>query len=357
MASKAKQQDQVLVNDDMDGLDFLFSGDVGPDDSDLWQERYKIIQWNNEEKHWEFPLKHWAGTFIEQNFDVQDILHNMGQATESGMLVPEISLSVLSYRTTWETYQDDKVIYSPKPGNDGKWSKRYNFLVMLKVEDWVCDEPCVVTIKGHTGAFLESGLNGYRKKMIQAGLALSGNKMPGYVYWCALIAGDAQLVGKKEKSKIYPPTPLVDSMTDLDNEAIAVLLRTAYIGKELHERIKSALFDEAESWRTEHINAPQLGSGEPESKEVTVFGDGVLLFPDLSRSNKETWLECAMSIPGLFNHSRHAGNALGKVLGKVGYSAPKADQWEAFRTDLERRYNEANPVLDEVQLRQLEATA
>lgn len=347
--SKTQETVETVVIEENDELSFLFVGDVGPDDSELWAERYKRIQWNNKEKSWEFPLAHWAGTYIEQAFDVQDIKHNKGQSVESGMLVPEISLSVLSYRTTWETYIDDKLTYTAKPDFDdgNKWSKRYNFLVLVKVDDWVCDEPVLVTVKGHTGAYLENGLNSYRKKMIQMGLQLGGQKMPGYVYWCAMAAGDEQLVGKKEKSEIYPPTPIIDSMTDLDNASIGALLSSAYIGQELHQRIKSALFDEAEQWRTEHIdNDTMLLDAGPVEPVAEMLPGGLVILPDLSKAGKSDWIKCAMST-GLFSHERHAGNALAKVLNKTGYGANKADQWEAFRTDIERRYREANPATDD----------
>jgi len=355
--AKKKQEPTVIIDEkDNDVLSFLFDGDTGPDDSDYWQERYKRIQWNNKEKCWEFPLAHWAGTYIEQAYDVQDIKHNKGQSVESGMLVPEISLSVLSYRTTWESYIDEKVVYTAKPDfDDGNtWSKRYNFLVMAKVDDWACDEPVVVTVKGHTGAYLESGLNSYRKKMIQLGISLGGQKMPGYVYWCAMSAGDEQLVGKREKSEIYPPAPIIDSMTDLNDDAIGALLSSAYIGQELHSRIKSVLFDEGEQWRTEHINAPMLGSGDPPEPVAELLPGGVVFLPDLSKASKGDWIKCAMST-GIFRHEKHAGNALAKVLTKVGYGSGKAEQWEAYRSDIERRYaktSEADEEMAEIVERQ-----
>lgn len=335
-AKNTKEQD-ILFGDEK--LSFLFDFD-GPDDGDFWSETYNYFQWSNPAKAWEFPLKYWAGTAIESNYKAQDIDHGNGQTEEPGMLIGTIHLSVIAWRYTWE--KDDgngRKIYSAQfPQGEEGWRKRYNFLCLLREAE--SDELCILTARGWTGEYIYNAFNQFRQKMVKLAARMSGGrKVPGYIFWTPLTAGEKKLVGANQQSAIYPPVSVVQDVSELDNEGLGNLLRSLYIGDELRDLVAGYLFEEGQTWASERRDNLLPAGGEEESNEADILPGNVLYIPDLSGKKPPAWIECAMST-GLFNEKTHASNALAKVLRTKRPGNDPAQQWEAFRADIERRWAE-----------------
>lgn len=349
MAAKknAKAKQEVILNNDENPLGFLDDFD-GPSDDELWAETYNYVQWNNPERKWEFPLKHWAGSAIEQNYEISEVYHNNGQDTEHSVLIDVIHISVVAWRYTWEKFNeaDGKMMYATRPvEGEAGWRKRYNFLALVKEAE--TDEACIITARSFTGEYIYNAIMQFRKKILKLASRMSGGKrLPGYLFWIPLTAGDRVMVGKEQKSAIFPPVAMVDDISELDDDGITYLLQSLYIGEDLKSLIAGQLFNEGQQWANEYREQAQLGGGDakalPVSAEAIVLDGGLLYMPDLSAEKPPKWIDCAMSIPGLFNHREHASNALAKVLRQNRHKTGNdmAAQWEVFREDIERRYAE-----------------
>lgn len=352
--SKAAKNEVILNDDSNNPLGFLDQFD-GPDDSDLWQETYAFVQWNNRAKAWEFPIKHWAGTAIEANNEITEVDHNNGVDTEHSVLIDIIHVSVIAWRYTWEKPNlDGKPTYALRPVEGEKgWRKRYNFLCLIKESE--SDEPCIITARSFTGEYMYNALMNFRKKILKTAQRASGNKLPGYIFWTPLTAGEKLMVGKEQKSAIYPPVAIVDDVSELDDEGIANLLQSLYIGDELAAVIRGGLFTEGQSWATEHRDKLQLPSGNNVGTvdiQAEVLPGGMLYLPDLSKEKRAKWIDCAMTIDGLFNSPTHASNALSKCLrdNRGKYSSNDTVQmWEVWRVELEKRVAEKHETDEAVE--------
>lgn len=345
MAKAKKEANEVIFNPDEFLNNVGLDNFNGPDDADLWADQYPYIQWNNSAKQWEFPLKHWAGSNIETDHELIEVDH--GEETEHGFLLPEINVSIVAWRFTWEKLgEDGKMVYSAQPifNNGEKWSKRYNFLCLVR--ETGDDDPAIITAKGYTGEFLYNALNQGRKRTLKLARKLTNKQFPGYLFWIPLAAGNKRVVGKEQKSAIYPPASMAYDIHELDQEGLANLLSALYIGDEFKGLIASYLFDEGQKWAVDIPQRPALSAGETEPKAEILPG-GVLWLPDLSDKKRPQWIELALSIPDLFNERTHASNAFAKCLRDNGLgNASPARQWEAWRTELEKRFTE-KAVADE----------
>lgn len=336
MATKKVKQEEILI----DPLGFLDDFD-GPPDDEIWAEQYPFVQWNNRERKWEFPLKHWAGSAIEAEYDLVEVDH--GSETEHGFLLDTIHVSALPWRYAWERQGDDgRMIYSAQPNFDNgeRWSKRYNFMCLIR--ETGDDTPVIITARGYTGQFLYNAINQARNRILKIAQKVTGRRFPGYLFWIPLTAGEKRLVGKEQKSAIYPPVPLAYDVGDLGEEGVNDLLRALYIGDELREVVAGYLFSEAQSWAIEPGQQQALlQAGSNEEPRAEVLPGDVLWLPDLSAHSRPNWIECAMSIPNLFDNRSHCSNAFAKVLRSQGLAnAPLDRQWEAWRTELEKRWAE-----------------
>jgi hypothetical protein len=349
MSSNAKAKQQTEVITDADPFGFLGDADNLPDDSGLWGGSYPVVQWNNNEKgRWEFPMKHWAGTPIEAEYPPVEVDH--GESVELSSIIETIHLSVLAWRVTWEKQgEDGKMTYAAQPVEGEKWSKRYNFLVLIR--EAASDEPAILTLRGFTGQYFQSGYEQARRRTLKMARKATGKAYPGYIFWTPMAAGAKVSVGSKTKHVIYPPTPVItEELGDIDTQGIAVMLKALYIGDYLRDVIGGYLFNEAEKWATEvkslslrfkslssPNNAPQLSA-----PAITVLPGGILLFDEaLADKGPGEWIEAAMALPGLFNERGHASNAFAKMLRekRLGNDS-RANQWEAWRAEIEKRYND-----------------
>lgn len=334
-----KNQTQEIIDANTFSLDLLTFD--GPDDSDMWTDQYPFIQWNNREKAWEFPLKYWAGTEIETAHELIEVDH--GEDTEYGFLLPEINVSIVAWRFTWERQgADGQMEYSATPSftSGERWSKRYNFLAI--VQEVGSDDPAIITAKGYTGEYLYNALNQGRKRTLKMVRKLTGKDFPGYLFWTTLAAGEKRMAGKDKKSPIYPPAPIAFNISELDQDGIANLIQSLYIGDELASLIGGSLYSEGQKWAVDVPERLAL-SARSEGAEIAaeILPGGVLWLPDLADRKKSDWIDCGMSIPDLFDHREHASNAFAKVLRSQGLAnAAPPNQWEAWRTELERRWAE-----------------
>lgn len=340
--TKQKKND-VILNEELDGLDGL-ADFAGPDDSDMWTDQYPFVQWSNNEKKWEFPLKHWAGSRIESEHKLVEVDH--GAEREPGFLLDMIHVAVVAWRYTWERMGNDgRMVYAAQPDFEGgqKWSKRYNFLCLIR--ETGDSDPCIITAKGFTGEYLYNALNQGRKRTLKIAQKLYGKRFPGYLFWIPLVAGDKRMVGNETKSAIYPPVAVASEISEADTDGLANLLSALYIGADLKELFASYLYDEGQKWVEDVPQRLALTSGEPEAKAMVLPG-GVLHTPDLSEAKVTEWMKMALSLEiegrPLFDHSSHCNNAFSKMLRQKGLdrSPDISAKWEAWRDELQRRIDE-----------------
>lgn len=326
-----------------------------PDDGDMWTDKHPFVQWNNREKSWEFPLKYWAGSTIEMEYELVEVDH--GAEVEHGFLLDTIHISVIAWRYTWERPgEGGRMIYSASPDFEAsnEWSKRYNFLCLIR--ETGDDEPTIITAKGYTGEFLYNALNQGRKRTLKLARKLTGRQFPGYLFWIPLTAGEKRMVGKEQKSPIYPPAPIAYEVNELDTEGLSDLLQSLYVGDNIKALFASYLYTDGQTWATEITGRLEALPSGKEKPIAEILPGGILWLPDLSKSKRGDWIDCAMTIPDLFQHHSHASNAFAKVLRSQGLGGASQDrQWEAWRVDLERRWNEKletdEAVAVEMQLR------
>ena len=336
--ANSKQPTQEVILNEKDALDFL--NWEAPEDHLLESDPYPFIQWNNDVGgKWEFPLKHWAGTSIERNYDVVDIPHDFNQTTEPGMLVDQIHVARIASRSTWEgDGEDGKRVYSPVYQEGLR--KRYNHFVLVKELEGA--DPAIITLRSYTGAHFDAAIKQHRKTVINMASKLSGGRRyPTYMFWLPLAGGPKTYVGAEKKSEIFPPTPIYD-FPDLADEIIPDVLRALYIGDEYRDIISGYLFGESKTWTDEHqrLLLPPSSNIPP---HIEVLPGGNLYIPDLSAEKRGDWIEAAMTIPDLFKAREHASNALAQVLRDkvlLPRGTDQTAQWEAWRNDLERRYKE-----------------
>lgn len=338
MAKKTKETEvEVILNDDETTDDLSFLDWQAPDEQ-LDTELYPFVQWNNNEGAWEFPLEHWGGSQIDQDYETVEVVHNFGQDTEPAMLVPQIHIAVIAQRFAWEGQDAEGKRFYSATYEDGL-HKRYNFLCLIKEAGNA--EPAIITARSYTGAYIQNAIKQHRNTVLKlASRKANGTRFPLYMFWLPLVAGEKVYVGSKEKSQITPPVPAFNALSEIDQAGIADILKSLYISNEYRNIINSYLYREGESWANEYRSTLLLSSGNSGvSNEAQVLPGGVLYLPDLSEKKPSDWIECAMSIPGLFNAPSHASNALAKVLRERHLGrASTADQWEAFRDDIEKRF-------------------
>ena len=331
--AKKKPPQEVILNEE-DALSFL---DWQAPEEHLEPDIFQYLQWNNGVAAWEFPLDQWGGSNIAQVHEAVEIVHDMGQVTELGMLLETINISVIAHRTTWEKENaEGKRVYSSnyEPG----MRKRYNFLVLIREVGGF--ELAVITARGYTGGYIEVAIKDHKQSVLKLASKLAnGTKFPPYMFWLPLTAGDKVFVGGEKKSEIQPPAPVYNDLSGLDDAGIRDIVEALYIGDELREAITGYLFDEGQSWKNEHEQHLLSGPDDPPSIEVLPGGN--LVIPDLSAEKRGGWIEIAMTIPGLFKAREHAGNALAQVLRDkvlLPRGSDQTAQWEAWRNDLDRRH-------------------
>lgn len=352
MAKRQQKQDQTQDTQDQevilenDPLSFLHSF-VGPDDSEMWADRYPIIQWNNPEKKWELPIKYWGGTRLEQEHEAVEVEHDNGQSIELSILAEELNIAVIAWRYSWEKRTDDgrKIYTAQFPEGEEGWNKRYHFLCLLKEAG--TDEPALITVRGHTGEFLYNAIYQFRRRITKLAARASGDNrtFPGYMFWIPLVGGEKRMVGGDKKSAIYPPVAVVNDISELDDEGVATLLQSLYIGDELMAIITGDLFNEGQAWVDEHKQRLLTGSNGStpgqQSVKAEILPGNVLVLPDLSDGEPRDWIACAMST-GLFDEESTASSAFARVLRRRPglIKKPGSEQWAAFQAELEKRWQE-----------------
>lgn len=344
-AKEVEQEVEVILNDgaDDDGLDFL-NWQAPPEQLDA--DSYPYIQWSNDHKMFEFPLKHWTGTVFEKDYEIAEIKHRQGQEIELGALVPQIHVAVIAYRTAWEQEEDGRKIYSAdyQPG----MTKRYHFFCLVKEADTL--EPAIITLHGYTGQYLQGALKVHQKTILKmASKYAGGNKFPLYYFWIPLQAGGEAYVGKEKQSKIFPPAAIyeIDGMTEPE------ILKALYIGNEYRDAIQNYLYNESQGWIDDREQQQlRLTAGSTVSTQAEILPGGILVLPDLSDQKRETWIDLGYSIPGLFEDREAASKAFSKMLRTKGLTRDtRADQWEAWREYLEERFETEQLKAREIELR------
>jgi hypothetical protein len=332
----------------IDGIfDFVFQG---PDDSDQWVGQYPVIQWNNKEKAWEFPLSQWPGSQIEAAYELVNVDH--GETDEAGFLVPVINISVIAHRSVWEAQDiDGSMIYTQKPNFEvARWSKRYNFLVICQETGDL--EPCIITVKGYTGEAMFKAVSQGRKRTVNMVKQLTGKSLPGYLFWLTLSAGAKQLVGNEVKSTIYPPCVMTHEISKMKKPDLVALLKALYVGDTLRDMYTAGLYDQGQQWANEGpqkaLPAPspvrQIEAPRPDPV-AEVLPDNTLYFPDLSQGSRDDWMVVALSIPDLFEDRGDVNRAFSSALRAKKLSGqPSPDQWEVWRDELTRRWIEKEEI-------------
>lgn len=329
---------EVILNDD--NPDDLGFGDWQAPDDQLDAEIYPFAQWNNNEAKWEFPLEHWGGSLIDQNYDTVEVAHDFGQSTEPAMLVPVIHIAVIAQRVTWEKNEPDgKRVYSAT--YEKGMHKRYNFLCLIKETE--SPDPVIITARSYTGSYIQNAIKQHRSSVLKMASRLTkGMRYPTYMFWLPLVAAPKKvLVGGEKKSPIQPPVPAFEDLAGISQAGITDLVKSLYIGNEYRDIISEYLYPEGESWANEYQQLQlAAGNGGDISNEAQVLPGGILLLPDLSTKKEKEWVTCAMSIPGLFTADQHASNALGKFLRENRHLSNNADKWEAFSKEITARFDE-----------------
>ena len=325
MTSKKTQDQEVF-----EGLDFL-SGFMGPDDSEMWPEKFRRLQWNNNEKAWEAPSKFWAGTVLESSSKIVEIDH--GEKSEPGTLHKALNFAFIAQREMWEREGlDGRIEYASRYEPD--FSSRIHFLALVKESEE--SMPVVITVGGYTAATMQAQYAQYRNAIRNATMTLQGRAAPGYLFWCEMQAGEKQMVGKeKQKSAIYPPTAVMPDLLGSLVEALEAL----FIGNHLANLIASALYSEGQQWAQEQPLLPAQASNGNDNSMVEVLPGGVLVF----REDVTDWrkmIKCALDL-GLFTEETDASRAFAKFSRKnlLARSEP-GKQWERWQTHLQEMYIE-----------------
>ena len=337
MTRKKKVEEvEVILNDaPADTLSFL---DWQAPDDQLDAEVYPFAQWNNNEAQWEFPLEHWGGSQIDQDYDTVEVAHDFGQSTEPAMLVPVIHIAVIAQRMTWEKIElDGKRSYSAT--YEKGMHKRYNFLCLIKETE--SPDPVIITARSYTGSYIQNAIKQHRSSVLKMASRIGrGTRYPTYMFWLPLVAATKKvLVGGEKKSPIQPPVPAFDDLTSISQAGVTDLVKSLYIGDEYRQIINEYLYPEGQTWAKEYQQLQLTGgNGNGVSNEAEVLPGGVLILPDLSKKGPKEWVTCAMSIPGLFNVDQHASNMLAKFLRSNRHLSNNASQWEAFSEEVKARF-------------------
>ena len=320
-------------------FDFDFDG---PDDSQDWEGRYRIIQYNNTEKKIEFPLAHWTGSEIEGNHELIQVEHGeAGEIVEPGFLLDTINIAVITHRSIWEAKKDGEMIYTQKPDfSFAKWNKRINFLCILQEAGDL--EPVILTVKSYTADFTFKAIANARKRNIALIKRTTGQEKPGYLAWITLTPGPKQIVGKEVKNKIYPPVALVHDIAKLKKPAIMDLLKALYVGDEIRDEIVENLYAKGQKWALETpAELPQLAAPQP-TVEVK---DGQLIFPDMSEAKPGAMIDLAAAIPGMFEARDHASRAFAKALRNANIRNNDSGlQWSAWKAEIHDRWMANMPL-------------
>jgi hypothetical protein len=325
--------DIIFNENDAGELDFL---DWQAPDDHLDPEQYPWLQWNNSAARWEFPLEHWGGTKIDTENETVEVVHNFGQDTEPGMLLDCIHISVIAQREVWEGEDEaGKRFYSAV--YEKGMRKRYNFLVIVQEAETF--DLAVITARSYTGGYIKNAIKQHRSTVLKlASKMAGGTRFPTYMFWLPLIAGEKVYVGSEKKSEIQPPMPIYNDLSALDQQGTIDLVKSLYIGNDLRDAIQEYLFGQGQAWVTE---AQQMRLQATNDANAQILPGDVLYLPDLSDKRPPAWINCAAGIPGVFDNRQHASNAFAKLLRDKGLgSALAQQQWEAWREEIERRFND-----------------
>lgn len=328
-----------------EGLDFL-NDFAGPDDSEMWPEKYRRLQWNNQEKAWEAPSKFWAGTILEASAKkITNIDH--GDREEPGTLHSTLTFAFLAQREMWEREGfDGRIEYSAhyEPG----FKSRVHFLVLVKESEEIA--PVVVTVGGYTAGSMQAQYSQYRNAIRNTTATLQGRPAPGYLFWCEMTAGGKQMVGNDKKSAIYPPTAVMPDLHDSPAEA----LQSLYIGDTLATLISNALFSEGQQWAQDHPQLLTDGRANSNSTLVEVFPGGVLEFKE-DVTDRGKMIQAALDLE-LFTGETEASNAFSRFLRAPGIllaRASAAEQWVGWQAHLTELYIEQLEAAEIVERQQM----
>lgn len=332
MSDKKDQvEPEVILNDDDPFDDFLGGVEVPQEhiDAEMQQEKYPLIQWNNDERAWEFPLKYWGGSPIEENHEVVEVSHQSGQITESAFLLKQIHVSVIASRSVWERELEGSNRKEYSLRYEEGFQKRYNFFVFVKEAG---DMPAVITIRSMTGEWLQSALDYHKRKVRMLAQKMLKRQYPAYMFYAPLVASEsAQLVGKTQKSKIYPPIAAYNE--DLSEQEI---LKELYIGNDLFEIVKFT-WNEAQYWKEEFANGTALALPSP-APTVEII-EGELFFP-AGLTEPKQWIEVVESIDGLFSAGEAASEFASFQRKHRQHGINSVDMWEAWKAELQEMYDE-----------------
>jgi hypothetical protein len=309
---------------------------------DIWGDVYLPIQWQNLLGQWEAPLEHWGGSMLEFEYPISQVRHQA--AVVPGFLMDSISIAPFAYKVHWG-YKDTSGKYVAAQEPDWEitdaWRSRVHVLALLKEADDTT--PVIITAGSNTGKHLLANIKQGQRRIVNMLKRIDRSNVPSHLFWMEMVAGQPVTVGEGETQQtICPPVAVAPAnMQKMTKQDIANYLTALYVGHDIRDLFSDGLLAEGQDWAIQQPERLQLAEGGdidnvalPAPKiEAARLEDGSFWFPDLSNNSRDDMIECAMSIPGLFNDRRHAARAFSKVA-KGGKR--KADQWEAWRTELEK---------------------
>ncbi len=315
--AKAKKQETNEVNEVETNVVFDVLGEIDGDNfqeaAPLATKRYRLVQFNNNEKIFELTAAEWGGSMIELLYSAVEIPHE--ERDISGYPFGSISIAPFAWRMIWEAkLPDGSKEYTDKPNfsNGKKWSSRYNILCLLKEAESL--EPVVITVRGFNGERMYNSIQQGQARIRNVLKKIGRPQLPAYLFWMEMIPGKREMAGKEKKSAIFPPTvaaPILNGMTD---RQLLDWLISCYVGHDIKDLFADNLFDEGQRWTIEK-NAPILaledgGNGTPalpSGLSVSIAADGSIVFPVLEKGRTKSWVDVGYSIPDLFE-SREAAN-------------------------------------------------
>jgi hypothetical protein len=342
--AKAKNESEVTVSifDEMPEV----SGET------VLNNEPRRIQHNNNERRFQLPLEFWGGSDLEFTNPIENVAHEGNGAIVPSFLLDQITILYISHRLYWQTGEGAEYQISNEYQGEG-WKSRLQIFCLLKeAEDFI---PCVLTVGSLTAKATEQAIRTGQLRIKTMLRRIGYGDREERLFWMTLVIPGTPTSasnGDGKQKNIYPPTVLAPEVYKMSKKNIADYLVEIYAGQDIKDVFSDGLRAEGEQWALSASSRLQLVSGPlpPVSVKAVVLVDGSLHLPDLSNATQKQMIECGMSIPGIFNHERHAGRAFGKVI-KSGSS--KAVQWDAWKAQL-LKYWEGLQVFNDSQQRAAE---
>jgi hypothetical protein len=315
-----------------------------------WGANYNPVQWQNILGKWELPLEFWGGSMLEFEHEVSQVRHQSNMI--DGFLLDSISIAPFAYKIHWG-YRDEsgKYIMADQPLDDvNPWRSRVHILALMKEAESM--EPVILTAGSNTGKHLLTNIRQGQRRIANMLKRIGYEDRPTHFFWMEMIAGKTIEVGEgKDISTICPPVAVAPAnMSKMTPLAIGKFLTSIYVGHDIRDVFADGLWDEGQEWSIQKPERLLLDDGTnsgdnvalpPAMTEAVVLDDGSLHIPDLSEAKEKVWIDCAMSIPGLFGAKQHASRAFSKLLRKGHLQrAASAAQWEAWKTELLQRWDD-----------------